>query len=143
MLAKALANYFGAKLLIFDSHSFLGGLSSKEAELLNEGLNADKSCSCTKQSPIPTDLAKTANQSTCEAETPSSSNAPSSGLGSQPKVESDTVPSSSGASKSYLFKFGDRVRFSPVFGGLYTSTSLSRFMAAVITTPVLDYQHIL
>ena len=24
MLTKALANYFGAKLLIFDSHSFLG-----------------------------------------------------------------------------------------------------------------------
>jgi hypothetical protein len=24
MLAKALANYFGAKLLVFDSHSFLG-----------------------------------------------------------------------------------------------------------------------
>lgn len=24
MLAKALAHYFGAKLLIFDSHSFLG-----------------------------------------------------------------------------------------------------------------------
>ncbi|KAH7528235.1 hypothetical protein FEM48_Zijuj05G0051000 [Ziziphus jujuba var. spinosa] len=126
MLAKALANYFGAKLLIFDSHSFLGGLSSKEAELLKEGLNADKSCSCTKQSPVPTDLAKTVNQSTCEAETPSSSNAPSSGLESQPKMESDTVPSSSGASKSYLFKLGDRVRFSPVSGGLYTSASSSR-----------------
>ncbi|KAF3436863.1 hypothetical protein FNV43_RR19616 [Rhamnella rubrinervis] len=125
MLVKALANYFGAKLLIFDSHSFLGGLSSKEAELLKDGLNADKSCNCNKQSPIPADSAKTIDPSTCEAEAPSSSNAPSSGPECQPKLESDTVPSSS-ASKSYLFKLGDRVRFNPVSGGLYSSASSSR-----------------
>lgn len=83
----------------------LQGLSSKEAELLKEGFNADKSCNCTKQSPVPTDLVKTVIQSTCEAETPSSSIAPSSGLESQPKMESDAVPSSA-ASKSYLFKLG-------------------------------------
>ncbi|CAK9170296.1 unnamed protein product [Ilex paraguariensis] len=58
MLAKALASYFGAKLLIFDSHSFLGGLSMKEAELMKEGYNAEKLCNMTKQSPGPSDLAK-------------------------------------------------------------------------------------
>ncbi|KAL5066157.1 hypothetical protein RYX36_027894 [Vicia faba] len=46
MLVKALAKYFGAKLLIFDSQLLLGGLSSKEAELLKDGFTADKSCSC-------------------------------------------------------------------------------------------------
>ncbi|KAJ6875797.1 LOW QUALITY PROTEIN: hypothetical protein NC652_035234 [Populus alba x Populus x berolinensis] len=58
MLAKALAHYFGAKLLVFDSHSFLGGLSSKEAKLMKDGFNAEKSCTCSKQSPVNTDASK-------------------------------------------------------------------------------------
>lgn len=41
-----------------------------------------------------------------EADPPSSSNAPSNGLESQPKMETETVPSSSGTFKNYLFKLG-------------------------------------
>ncbi|PSR89548.1 ATPase family AAA domain-containing protein [Actinidia chinensis var. chinensis] len=123
MLAKALARYFGAKLLIFDSHSFLGGLSSKEAELLKEGYNVEKSSNINKLSAGATDLAKSMDPSATEADTPSSSNVPSScGLESQAKMEIDTVPSSSGTSKSPSFKTGDRVRF---IGSLYSTASSS------------------
>ncbi|XP_021680990.2 uncharacterized protein LOC110665265 isoform X2 [Hevea brasiliensis] len=125
MLAKALANYFGAKLLIFDSHSFLGGLSSKEAEFLKDGFNAEKSCICAKQSPIVTDSSKRVNPSGAEADTTSFSNAPSSfGQESQPKMDVDALPPSSGASRNLLFKLGDRVRY--ISGGLYPSASSSR-----------------
>ncbi|XP_021821390.1 uncharacterized protein LOC110762964 isoform X1 [Prunus avium] len=127
MLAKALAQYFGAKLLIFDSHSFLGGLSSKEAELLKDGFNAEKLCSLTKQSPAPTDVAKNTDPSASETEAPSPSNAPLNGLESQPKMEIDTIPSSSGTSKNFLFKIGNRVKFiGSSSGALYTAASSSR-----------------
>ncbi|KAJ7956060.1 AAA-type ATPase family protein [Quillaja saponaria] len=124
MLAKALANYFGAKLLIFDSHSFLGGLSSKEAELLKDGLNPEKSCICTKQSPLPTDLVRSMDPSASEADAPSSSNAPTSyDVEPQPKLEADTVPSSFGTTKNYSFKLGDRVRFTGSSSGSIYPTS--------------------
>ncbi|XP_021615059.1 uncharacterized protein LOC110616864 isoform X1 [Manihot esculenta] len=124
MLAKALANYFGAKLLIFDTHTFLGGLSSKEAEFLRDGFNTEKSCTCAKQSPIVADLSKSVNPSGVEADTPSSSNAPSSsGHESQPMMDSDVFPSS-GSSRNLLFRIGDRVRY--ISGGLYPSASSSR-----------------
>lgn len=151
MLVKALANYFGAKLLIFDSHFLLGvrlsflvgvifgihpciplssmchlsilftknpdyessfvvcwqGLSSKEAELLKDGFNAEKSCSSTKQSPTATDMARSMDPSAIEIDTPSSSNAPTPlGLESQAKLETDCVPSTSGTAKNGLFKLG-------------------------------------
>ncbi|XVF08717.1 hypothetical protein REPUB_Repub07fG0027500 [Reevesia pubescens] len=126
MLTKALANYFGAKLLIFDSHSFLGGLSSKEAELLKDGANAEKSCSCTKQSPGPTDLAKSLTP-IIEAETSSPVDTPTCGRESQPKTEADTMPSSSGSSKNQMFKIGDRVKFmNSTSGSLYPTASPSR-----------------
>ncbi|ESW27532.1 hypothetical protein PHAVU_003G210300 [Phaseolus vulgaris] len=112
MLAKALAKYFGAKLLIFDSHLLLGGLSSKEAELLKDGLNVEKSFSSTKQSPTATKVAGSMDPPATETETPSSSNAPSLGFDSQPKLETDNMPSASGTAKSCLFKLGDRVKFS-------------------------------
>ncbi|XP_021287231.1 LOW QUALITY PROTEIN: uncharacterized protein LOC110418751 [Herrania umbratica] len=126
MLTKALANYFGAKLLIFDSHSFVGGLSSKEAELLKDGVNAEKSCTCTKHCPGPTDLAKSLTP-TVEPETSSPVTAPSCGPESQPKTEADTMPSSSGSSKNQMFKIGDRVKFmNSTSGGLYSTASSSR-----------------
>ncbi|XVF54672.1 hypothetical protein PTKIN_Ptkin05aG0199800 [Pterospermum kingtungense] len=126
MLTKALANYFGAKLLIFDSHSFLGGLSSKEAELLKDGANAEKSCSCNKQSPGPADVAKGLTP-TVEAETSSPVATPTCGPESQPKTEADTIPSSSGSSKNQMFKIGDRVKFmNPNSGSLYPTTSPPR-----------------
>ncbi|XP_050936082.1 uncharacterized protein LOC103484405 isoform X13 [Cucumis melo] len=127
MLAKALANYYGAKLLIFDSHSFLGGLSSKEAELLKDGTNAAKSCSCSKQSTVSTETTKNTDQVTGEEDTPSSSNATLFTPDSQPKMEMDSIPSSSGTAKNNFLKIGDRVRFigSPS-GGIYPTTSPSR-----------------
>ncbi|KAL5750743.1 hypothetical protein ACOSP7_025346 [Xanthoceras sorbifolium] len=128
MLAKALAHYFGAKLLIFDSHSVLGGLSSKEAELLKDGLGAaEKSVSNVKPGSLPTDLAKNVNLSASEADTPSSSNPPSSGPESQTKIETDAVPTSSGTSKNHMFKIGDRVRFmGSTSGSLYPTSSPTR-----------------
>ncbi|MED6223658.1 hypothetical protein PIB30_076211 [Stylosanthes scabra] len=124
MLAKALAKYFGAKLLIFDSHLLLGGLSSKEAELLKDGSNAEKSCTCTKQSPTATDVARSMDPSTSEPDTPSSSNAPTFGIESQPKMEIDSAPSTSGAAKSGTFKLGDRVKYSfSSSGSLYQTSS--------------------
>ncbi|KAL3575442.1 hypothetical protein D5086_023543 [Populus alba] len=126
MLAKALANYFGAKLLVFDSHSFLGGLSSKEAELLKDGTNADKSCTCSKQVPVTTDPSKSVNISAGETDTPNSSNAPA----SQELFEmEDTLPSSSGpgAPRNRLFKIGDRVKFTSSSSSvLYQTASPSR-----------------
>lgn len=80
-------------------------MSSKEAELLKDGVNAEKSCTCTKQSPGPTDLAKSLTP-TVEAETSSPVAAPSCGPESQPKTEADTMPSSSGSSKNQMFKIG-------------------------------------
>ncbi|KHG29350.1 Protein SAP1 [Gossypium arboreum] len=107
MLTKALANYFEAKLLIFDSHSFLGGLSSKEAELLKDGTNAEKFCSCTQQSPGCTVLTNSLTSSV-EAETSSPLAAPC-GPESQPKAETDTMPSSSRTSKNLMFKIGSYI----------------------------------
>ncbi|KAF9668010.1 hypothetical protein SADUNF_Sadunf15G0082300 [Salix dunnii] len=127
MLAKALANYFGAKLLVFDSHSFLGGLSSKEAELMKDGFNGVKSCTCAKQSPVTTDASKSVILSASETDTPCSLNAPAN-LESQTKME-DTLPSSSGfgALGNLLFKIGDRVKFtSSSSSGLYQTASSSR-----------------
>ncbi|KAK7411030.1 hypothetical protein VNO78_02370 [Psophocarpus tetragonolobus] len=126
MLAKALAKYFGAKLLIFDSHSLLGGLSSKEAELLKDGFNADKSCGSAKQSPTATDLARSMDPSACEPDTPNSSNAPTLyGFDSQPKLEADNVPSTSGTTKNCVFKLGDRIKYSSSSSGLYQLQTIS------------------
>ncbi|MBA0754343.1 hypothetical protein Gogos_022413, partial [Gossypium gossypioides] len=125
MLTKALANYFGAKLLIFDSHSFLGGLSSKEAELLKDGVNAEKSCTCTKQNSGPIELANSL-ASAVEADTSSAVPDATCDPESLPKTEADTVPSS-GSSKNKMFKIGDRVKFmNSTSGGLYPAASPSR-----------------
>lgn len=127
MLAKALAHYFGAKLLIFDSHSLLGGLSSKEAEMLKDGTSAEKSCGCVKQGPTSTDLAKSINLPVSESDTPSSSNPPPQGPESQPKMETDTTLTSAGTSKNHMLRIGDRVRFmGSTSGGLYPTASPTR-----------------
>ncbi|XP_050376361.1 uncharacterized protein LOC126793782 [Argentina anserina] len=128
MLAKALAQYFGAKLLIFDSHSLVGGLSLKEAELLKDGSNGDKISTSAKSSPIPTDLAKSIDPSASELEAPklvpSSSTGLSYGLESQLKTEIDGIATSSGTSKNYVLKIGDRVRFIGLSSsGLYPTSS--------------------
>ncbi|XP_058093253.1 uncharacterized protein LOC131239527 isoform X2 [Magnolia sinica] len=110
MLSKALANHFGAKLLIFDTNAFLGCLSSKEMELLKD-IRAEKACLCAKQRPGHADMVKSTIPSTSEADAPGSSNVLSScGLEAQPKLETSSAPSSAGQSK-LLFKAGDRVKF--------------------------------
>ncbi|OVA09507.1 Forkhead-associated (FHA) domain [Macleaya cordata] len=122
MLSKALANYFGAKLLIFDSNSYLGGLSSKEVEQLKDGLRTEKSCICAKQSPGHSDLVKGITPG--EADAPSSEIAHSScSLESQSKLDANPAPSSM-TSKNHLLKMGDRVKFvGLVSTGLYPTTS--------------------
>ncbi|XP_039059321.1 uncharacterized protein LOC120203025 isoform X2 [Hibiscus syriacus] len=126
MLTKALANYFGAKLLIFDSHSFLGGLSSKEAELLKDGANTEKSSTCAKQNSGPIDLA---NSLTPAVEVDTSSAVPDATCEPepQPKMQADSIPSSSGTSTNKMFKIGDRVKFiNTTSGSLYPAASPSR-----------------
>ncbi|KAI7727421.1 hypothetical protein M8C21_020426, partial [Ambrosia artemisiifolia] len=98
-LAKALAYYYGAKLLIFDSNLFLGGLSSK-AELLKEG--------------------STSNPSESNV-VGSENNLSSFPLDSQNKTDVDYVSPAVGPSKSATFKLGDRVKF---IGGGPSSSSL-------------------
>ncbi|GFP82449.1 ATPase family aaa domain-containing protein 1 [Phtheirospermum japonicum] len=135
MLVKALAHYFGAKLLIFDSHSFLGG-SSKDAELPKEGNNAEKVCSTSKQVLGSTDLAKDIGLSAGEIDAPNLLGSPL-GPESRAKMEIDNVPSSANATKNLSIKLGksnlynclfdtagDRVKFvGPASGGLYSSSA--------------------
>ncbi|KAL3654959.1 hypothetical protein CASFOL_000745 [Castilleja foliolosa] len=122
MLVKALAHYFGAKLLIFDSHSFLGG-SFKDAELPKEGNNVEEVCSTSKQVPGSTDLAKDIGLLAGEADAPNSLSSPL-GSESHAKMEIDNVPSSANATKNLSIKLGDRVKFvGPASGDLYSSSA--------------------
>ncbi|KAJ4974381.1 hypothetical protein NE237_007555 [Protea cynaroides] len=124
MLSKALANHFGAKLLIFDSHSFLGVLSSKEVELLKDGVRAEKSCVCAKPRPGQTDLIKTTTPFAGESDAPSPADVSSCALESQPKLETSNTPASSWTSKNHIFKMGDRVKFVGIVpGSLYPTAS--------------------
>ncbi|KAL6494382.1 hypothetical protein OROGR_031182 [Orobanche gracilis] len=120
MLVKALAHYFGAKLLIFDSHSFLGG-SSKDAEILKEGINAEKDCGTSKQVPGSTGFAK--ELSSGEIAISNLLGSPL-GLESLTKMEIDNVPSSVTAAKNPSIKLGDIVKFvGPASGGLYSDSA--------------------
>ncbi|XP_019463060.1 PREDICTED: uncharacterized protein LOC109361970 isoform X1 [Lupinus angustifolius] len=126
ILAKALAKYFGAKLLIFDSHSLLGGLSSKQAELLRDGFIVEKACRATKENPTATDMARNMDPLASETDMPSSSDVPTSSSGpeSQLKLEIDNIPSTPGTAKNCLFKLGDKVKFSCSSScGLYQPSS--------------------
>ncbi|XP_051119433.1 uncharacterized protein LOC127243454 isoform X2 [Andrographis paniculata] len=118
MLAKALAHYFGAKLLIFDSHSFLGG--SKDTKLPREDNTAEKvanSKSQASKSPAFTDDVGISSGE-AEAYSPNATAA----LNSQPRAEAD-APSSVNAAKNQSFKMGDRVKFvGPASGGSYASS---------------------
>ncbi|XP_060204425.1 uncharacterized protein LOC132632483 isoform X1 [Lycium barbarum] len=123
MLAKALAHYYGAKLLIFDSHTFLGGLSAKEAELLKEGCSAHKRDANSKQIPGDPDLPKGNGSSSGQTANTNTQTDPL-GLEAQPKMDSGTVPSLAGTSKNTLFKTGDKVRFiGSASGGLYSNSA--------------------
>ncbi|KAL5098176.1 hypothetical protein RYX36_002503, partial [Vicia faba] len=102
-LVKELAKHFGAKLLIFDSHLLLGGLPSKESELLKDAFNTEKSCSSAKQSSVITDIARTMDPSANEIETSTSSEAPTSnGLESQHNLDCHKIPSTTVTAKKML-----------------------------------------
>ncbi|ESQ54829.1 hypothetical protein EUTSA_v10024252mg [Eutrema salsugineum] len=94
MLVKALANYFEAKLLIFDSHPILGALSAKEVESLKDGLASDKSCTRPSQCLELTDRGKSSDLSAGEGDVSSPSPTASSCPDSQPKLEARTLPRS-------------------------------------------------
>lgn len=88
----------------------LQGLSSKEAELVKDGINAAKSCNCSKQSLVSTEITKNTDQMAGEEDTPSSSNATLFVPDSQPKMEMDSIPSSSGTAKNNFLKIGIGLR---------------------------------
>ncbi|XP_075514429.1 uncharacterized protein LOC142549389 isoform X1 [Primulina tabacum] len=123
MLAKALAHFFGAKLLIFDSHSFLGG-SSKDAETPKEGVNAEKVCNMSKQVTRSTVIGKDIGLTSGEADT-----ALSAPLGFDSlKMETDVISNSVNAAKNSSIKLGDRVKFIGLpSGGVYSSNTSSTF----------------
>ncbi|KAF5806997.1 putative adenosinetriphosphatase [Helianthus annuus] len=110
MLAKALAYYYGAKLLIFDSNMFLGGSSSKAEQL--------------KQSSRSTPLLTGNTSNPSESDVVGNENNPSFPVDSQNKMDVDSVSPAVGPSKSPTFKLGDRVKF--IGGGLHPSSSTSR-----------------
>ncbi|CAA0816548.1 AAA-type ATPase family protein, partial [Striga hermonthica] len=121
MLVKALAHYFGAKLLIFDTNSFLGG-TSKDAEL-KEGNNAEKVCSTSKHISGSPDTAKDIGHSSGEVDASNLLSNPL-GLELRTRIETDNVPSSFNATKSNSFKLGDRVKFvGPASCSLYSSST--------------------
>ncbi|KAL1553960.1 hypothetical protein AAHA92_14573 [Salvia divinorum] len=123
MLAKALAHYFGAKLLIFDSHSFLKG-SSKDGELPKVGNNAERVSNTSKQVPVSSELVKDIGLSPVEADTKNLLSTPQLGLESHTEMETDNVPSSANTTKNVSIKFGDRVKFvGPASAGLYSSSA--------------------
>ncbi|KAK1357931.1 AAA domain-containing protein [Heracleum sosnowskyi] len=128
MLTKALANYYGAKLLIFDSNSILGGLSAKEAEHQKEGKIVEKLKNNTKQNCGTSVAAQSIGDSSVEKDTPNTSKVPSTeGPESQIKMKTETMLSPAGTLKNHLFKTGDRVRFiGAVSGSLYATLSHAR-----------------
>ncbi|XP_022882520.1 uncharacterized protein LOC111399421 isoform X2 [Olea europaea var. sylvestris] len=123
ILAKALAHHFGAKLLLFDSHSFVDGLSAKETYLLREGYNVEEVSNNTKQVPRSSDLAKGMELSSGETNIPDSSNFPL-GSDSQTKLETDNLPTLWNAARKSSVKYGDRVKFiGPASGGLHSTSA--------------------
>ncbi|MCD9560742.1 hypothetical protein HAX54_019531 [Datura stramonium] len=110
MLVKALAHYYGAKLLIFDFHAFSGGLPVKEAGPMKEGYSADKSSSRLKQIPGEPDWNKGSEPSSGRTANTNSLTDPSC-LAAQPKIRNDNISSLAGASKNTILRTGDRVRF--------------------------------
>ncbi|XP_063944063.1 uncharacterized protein LOC108209325 isoform X3 [Daucus carota subsp. sativus] len=126
MLTKALANYYGAKLLIFDSHSFLRGLSAKDSKIQKEGNGANISADiiAQKSSGAPEPVKETKDLSV-EPTVDRTLIVPSTpALESQSRMDIDTIRSSAGTSKNPLLKSGDRVRFmGATSANLYSTSS--------------------
>lgn len=110
-LAKALAQHFGARLLIVDSLVLPGGLSQKDSEPNKENLRSEKSGMFSKQRAGQSDAHKLKKQaSSVEADIMGVS-----AFGSQPLPRQEA---STASSKNYTFKQGDRVRY---MGDLHSS----------------------
>ncbi|CAA7037286.1 unnamed protein product [Microthlaspi erraticum] len=101
MLAKALANHFEAKLLIFDSLPILEAMTAKEIESLKGESSRLRQC---------LELIGRRNSSDFSAGE-GDSWSPSSSLDSLPKWEAETLPRSVGTPVSHTLKKGDRVEF--------------------------------
>ncbi|XP_077219095.1 uncharacterized protein LOC143853253 [Tasmannia lanceolata] len=103
-LAKALARHFGARLLIIDSLLLPGGISSKDAESVKEGLRTEKSGIFSKQ--------RTGQADSLQPKRPTSSVEAdivgTSMFNSQPHPKQET---STASSKNHKFKTGDRVKY--------------------------------
>eukprot|EP01018_Ginkgo_biloba_P035638 Gb_15617 [translate_table: standard] len=108
MLAKALANHFDAKLLIFDSTSLPAGLSTKDAEQMKE--RSERGCVCLKQRTGHGDnlQAKCATSSGADVDMTCSSQA-TTVLNSQVLPKQEIFGAAT--TKGHSFKTGDRVKY--------------------------------
>ncbi|XP_031497186.1 uncharacterized protein LOC116262189 isoform X1 [Nymphaea colorata] len=103
-LAKALANHFGAKLLILDTSSLPSGLSSKDSDATKDGVRVEKSSTAAKHRPSHSEAVQQKKPaSSVEADIVCSSAFNSK---SPPKQEASTA-----SSRNYIFRKGDRVKF--------------------------------
>ncbi|XP_073140269.1 uncharacterized protein [Henckelia pumila] len=101
-LTKALAKYFGARILIVDSIILPGGATSKEPDSVKETSKPERTSVFTKRAAATTlQLKKPA--SSVEADITGGSTISSQ---AQPKQEASTA-----SSKNYVFKNGDRVKY--------------------------------
>ncbi|XVF32749.1 hypothetical protein REPUB_Repub17cG0110200 [Reevesia pubescens] len=102
-LAKALAKYFGARLLIVDSLLLPGGSTSKESDAVKETSRAERASVYAKRTAQAAALHQKRPTSSVEADITGGSSLTSQAL---PKQEVSTA-----TSKNYIFKKGDRVKF--------------------------------
>ncbi|CAN6468339.1 unnamed protein product [Victoria cruziana] len=103
-LAKALANHFGAKLLILDTTTLPSGLSSKESDATKDGARVEKSSTGAKHRPSHSEaMQQKKPASSVEADIVCSSVFNSK---APPKQEASTA-----SSRNYIFRKGDRVKF--------------------------------
>ncbi|XWS46676.1 hypothetical protein CRYUN_Cryun14cG0088200 [Craigia yunnanensis] len=102
-LAKALAKYFGARLLLVDSLMLPGGSTSKEADAVKETSRAERASVYAKRAAQAAALQQKRPTSSVEADITGGSSLSSQAL---PKQEVSTA-----TSKNYTFKKGDRVKF--------------------------------
>ncbi|KAL9168499.1 hypothetical protein ABFS82_04G019300 [Erythranthe guttata] len=101
-LAKALAKYFGAGLLIVDSIALPGGPTTKEADSVKESSKPERASVFSKRTTAALHLKKP----TSSVDADITGNSTVSSHPTMPKQEISTA-----TSKNYTFKKGDRVKF--------------------------------
>ncbi|KAL1550246.1 hypothetical protein AAHA92_18238 [Salvia divinorum] len=100
-LTKALANFFGARLLIVDTITLYSGPITKEVDSLKESPKPERASVFAKQTTVAVHLKKPASSVDANITGGSAIASPV-----QPKCEASTA-----TSKNYTFRKGDRVRF--------------------------------